>query len=64
MAIYTFKCPLCGKTLDKIQKMRDNTPVFCDCYCNDSDDRVEAYPRMERVLATPSPMQWGCLKGF
>ena len=61
MSIYTYKCPVCGRTVDKIRKMRDNSPVECTVH-DDARGGVPIY--MERVLAVPSKFQWGCVKGF
>lgn len=61
MPIYSYKCNACGKTVDKVRKMSDTSPVMCDC--------GEGYPEylqeeMNQVPAVPAPMQWGCRKGF
>jgi putative FmdB family regulatory protein len=61
MPIYQFQCPRCGNTLDKIRKVWDNRPVECEKHCDETSD---APVYMNRVLAVPSPMQWGCRKGF
>lgn len=58
MPLYTYRCNECGKVLDKLQKIGDNSPT---CDCHSEGDRPSV---MEKVLAIPSPMQWGCRKGF
>ena len=60
MPIITFKCEVCGKEKEEIVPMRrvaDGENLFMDCkYCEDGI--------MEQVPSVPSPMVWGCRKGF
>jgi NMD protein affecting ribosome stability and mRNA decay len=61
MAIYTFKCPMCGIVGEFL--IRKNEQVICgECLVN-NDPNVAA-PFMDKILSVPSPMQWGCRKGF
>ena len=55
VAIYTFKCPKCEAVIEKIAKYNDPPPV---CYC------TKTVKQMKLVPSVPSPMQWGCRKGF
>ncbi len=68
MPIYTFECPNCGKRVDKLRKMGDNGIVFCDCEIVRpgviKNTAVRFPPEMKIVPSVPSPMQWGCRKGF
>ena len=59
MAIYTYKCPACGKIKEVIQKMTDKVPL-----CNHKDENGSGILLveldMEQVLSVPSPPQWNC----
>jgi putative FmdB family regulatory protein len=54
MAIYNYKCPICGKTEEKLIRW-DQLPPICDCH----DVEIE----MVKVLSVPSPAQWNCARG-
>jgi hypothetical protein len=61
MAIYTYQCPLCGEIKEKLMRSQDYTPVCTNLDCV-AWTPVPAL--MTRILSIPSPMQWGCRKGF
>lgn len=56
MPLYTYKCPVCDRTKEVLQKAQDAAP---ECEVHD-DARGGSPVYMTRVLSTPSAPQWNC----
>ena len=61
MAIYTYKCPTCQKVIEALVQGSEKEQ-YCVCAGKWVDGMVAT--KMQKVLSVPSPMQWGCQKGF
>jgi predicted nucleic acid-binding Zn ribbon protein len=63
MPILTLRCLECGAQFEKLLKISDVEKQF-HYLCPALDHTKNVSGRTELVPSVPSPMQWGCRKGF